>query len=250
MTFCRICGRMIPDDSAFCPGCGTQVEEAEKAAEAVTETAAAAEETVVEAATETAAAAEETVVETAAAAEETVEKAAETAETVTEAAAETVADTAEEATEMVSEPFKEVLPESVPEAKPAPAPQPAPVAVPVPAPAAKESEEQREKAKNCMILAIVGAALSEWGLPGLIVTLIARKRLAEYTEAYGAYTGMAKAGYIITRVAKPVSIFFTVFWGLYIMFFAIYWIAVMTMMAGSFSNAFNELFNQMPKIIY
>lgn len=81
-------------------------------------------------------------------------------------------------------------------------------------------DEKRAEAKKIMILAIIGAALGEFGLPGLIVTLIAKKRLNKYLEKYGQLQGMAIAARWISLAGLIFSIIMTVFWTYY--FFMIF----------------------------
>ncbi len=86
------------------------------------------------------------------------------------------------------------------------------------APSGYSSEEQRMQAKSNMTFAIVAAALAGIGLPGLILAIISRKRVRDYQETYGIpAAGYDRAARIITRIALPVSIGFTVFWVVYIL---------------------------------
>lgn len=71
-----------------------------------------------------------------------------------------------------------------------------------------------------MILAIIGAALSELGLPGLILSLVARKRVINIQKKYGKIRGMAVAAKWCALGGKIVGIFMTVFWALW--FFAVF----------------------------
>ena len=71
-------------------------------------------------------------------------------------------------------------------------------------------------AKQVMIFGIIAIALAELGLPGLILAVVAKKKAADWTAAYGPFTGKAKVGNILAKVALPVSIVMMVFWIVYI----------------------------------
>ena len=70
-------------------------------------------------------------------------------------------------------------------------------------------------AKTVMILGIVALALAELGLPGLILAIIAKNKAKQWSAAYGPFTGMAKVGNILARVALPLSIVMMVVWAIY-----------------------------------
>lgn len=70
-------------------------------------------------------------------------------------------------------------------------------------------------AKSAMIMAIVALALSELGIPGIILSAIAGKKVKAYQAQYGELTGMAKVANILSKIALPVSIVMTVFWVVY-----------------------------------
>ena len=76
------------------------------------------------------------------------------------------------------------------------------------------AEPAPEPKNGLNVMAIVGMALSELGIPGIIVSSIAKKR-ADSGEYRTPLAPLAKAGLIV-------SIVFTVFW-------AIYFIAVIAM---------------------
>lgn len=103
--YCRKCGKPIPDDSVFCPYCGTSVSAApvepveevtEEVAEEVIEPVEETIETVEQAVEDTANDAQEAV-------DEAVEEVVETAEETVEAVEETVAEPVEEAVAAVEE---------------------------------------------------------------------------------------------------------------------------------------------------
>ena len=88
-------------------------------------------------------------------------------------------------------------------------------------------------AKQVMIFGIIAIVLAELGLPGLIFAIIAKKKAAAWTAAYGPFTGMAKVGNILAKIALPLSIIMMVFW-------VIYSIVIIAVGAGS---AFYQLSN-------
>lgn len=75
--------------------------------------------------------------------------------------------------------------------------------------------EGTPSAVKVMVLGIVALALSEFGIPGIILACIARSNARKREAAVGPLTRMAKVGNILSRVALPVSIAFTVFWAIY-----------------------------------
>lgn len=83
---------------------------------------------------------------------------------------------------------------------------------PAPAPA------QSGDAKGAMIMSIIGLALSELGIPGIILCAIAKGKVKK-AEAAGATGGMVKVGKILSKIGMIVSIVMTVIWAIY--FFAI-----------------------------
>ena len=103
-------------------------------------------------------------------------------------------------------------------------PQPTPVVAPA---RPQEDPELNELAKSTMILGIVGLALSELGLPGLIVSNIAMNKAAEFERKAGGFYGKAKVGRRLAKPGKIVSTVMTIFWAVY---FSILFIAAI---AGS-----------------
>ena len=83
------------------------------------------------------------------------------------------------------------------------------------APKAADAEKNNE-GRTAMILAIIGAVLSELGIPGLILSAIAKGKVKAWEEKYGPTTGMAKAARIISTIGLVFSILMTVFWIVYI----------------------------------
>lgn len=78
--------------------------------------------------------------------------------------------------------------------------------------------EQEEQAKSALTWSIVGAALSELGLPGWIVSAKAKKRVRTAMEE-GIVGGKLKAARIVSNVGFGVSIGFTIYWALMILWF-------------------------------
>ena len=83
------------------------------------------------------------------------------------------------------------------------------------APKAADAEKNNE-GRTAMILAIIGAVLSELGIPGLILSAISKGKVKAWEEKYGPTTGMAKAARIISTIGLIFSILMTVFWIVYI----------------------------------
>ena len=127
------------------------------------------------------------------------------------------------------------------EPKPAPVPVPAAPAAPAVQAEAPVSDEQNAAAKNVMVFGIVAAALSELGLPGLILSLIAKRKVRDYEAQYGPATRKAKAGKICATVAFPVSIVMTVFWAIYCLCLLIWiiWFITSAVQNGGASISFH-----------
>ncbi len=77
--------------------------------------------------------------------------------------------------------------------------------------------EKSDLGRTAMILAIIGAALCELGIPGIILCAIAKGKVKAWEEKFGPTTGMAKAAKIIATVGLVFSIIMTVFWVIYIL---------------------------------
>lgn len=82
-------------------------------------------------------------------------------------------------------------------------------AAPVADPAAAES------ANKAMVLGIVAAATSGFGIPGIILAAISGKEIAK-AEGLGASGGKLKAAKICRKVGLILGIIMTVFWVIYI----------------------------------
>ena len=94
-------------------------------------------------------------------------------------------------------------------------PQPAPVVAPA---RPQEDPELNELAKSTMIMGIIGLALSELGLPGLIISNIAMNKAAEFESKAGGLFGKAKVGRRLAKPGKIVGLIMTIFWAVYIFF--------------------------------
>ncbi len=108
------------------------------------------------------------------------------------------------------------------------------------APKAVDSEKE-DAGRTAMILAIVGAALASFGIPGIILCAIAKGKVKAWEEKYGPATGMAKAGKIIAMVGMIVSIVMTVTWALYF----IWIIAMFGFMGAASSGALDDFFKEL-----
>lgn len=97
-------------------------------------------------------------------------------------------------------------------------PQADPVTAPV---RPQEDPELNSLAKNTMIMGIVGLALSEFGLPGLIVSCIASKKAAEFVSKAGSLYGKAKVGRALAKAGKIVGIIMTILWAFIILVYGI-----------------------------
>lgn len=100
------------------------------------------------------------------------------------------------------------------------APQPAYQAVQQPvqvAPAVNNANdpELNSLATNTMIFGIIGLALSELGIPGIILSNIAMNKAAEFESKAGSLYGKAKVGRRLAKPGKIVGIIMTIFWAIY-----------------------------------
>lgn len=92
-----------------------------------------------------------------------------------------------------------------------------------------------QMANKIMVLGIVAAALSELGIPGIILAAIAGNKVKEFLAAGGQLVRKAKAGNICRRVALPISIVMTVFW-------VVYFIVIITVVAAGVGLAQSGLY--------
>ena len=83
------------------------------------------------------------------------------------------------------------------------------------APAAASVEAAEAPASNTtaiLVLGIVAAAVSELGIPGIIVGAIGRKKAKAHLAETGSLTGKAKVGSILAKVGIILGIIMTVVW--------------------------------------
>ena len=103
---------------------------------------------------------------------------------------------------------------------PQPAPQQPAYVAPQSAPQAHDPYKD-ELAGSVLSKGIAGLALSlALGVPGIIVSAGAQRKAKEYESRYGALSGKAKVGSILSKVGLPVSIGMTVMYFLYIIILA------------------------------
>lgn len=70
-------------------------------------------------------------------------------------------------------------------------------------------------ATNTLVFGILGLALSEIGVPGIIFSAIGKNKANEYITHAGELSGKAKVGSILARIGLPVSIVMTAIWFIY-----------------------------------
>lgn len=71
-------------------------------------------------------------------------------------------------------------------------------------------------ATKVMVFGIIGLALCELGLPGVILSAIALRLANEFIQWNGGLFGQAKVGRILGKIGFIVGIVMTVFWLVYI----------------------------------
>ena len=106
--------------------------------------------------------------------------------------------------------------------------------------ASPDHAQKNAEGRTAMILAIIGVVLSELGIPGIILSAIAKGKVKAWEQKYGPATGMAKAAKIISTVGLILSIFMTVFWVLY--FFIIVGL-IAAGRSGELEEILEDLFN-------
>ena len=84
---------------------------------------------------------------------------------------------------------------------------------------AQNVERLRSQAITAMILGIVSLDLAAIGIPGWVLSIIAKGKALPIVEGYEGTPiyGFAKAGLITAKVALPLSIVMAVFWTAYIL---------------------------------
>ena len=74
-------------------------------------------------------------------------------------------------------------------------------------------DTQKQTLENqCLAFGIVGIALSETGLLGLIFSIIALSKNKTYRATYGETTNKTKTGHALGKAGLIISIIMTVFW--------------------------------------
>ena len=90
-----------------------------------------------------------------------------------------------------------------------------------PAPSYSAQGKEAPDASSLMVKGIVGAALCEIGIPGIVLGNLAVNGVEQRKSEGYEYSGMLKAAYICGKVAKIVGIIMTVFWAVYILIFVL-----------------------------
>lgn len=79
----------------------------------------------------------------------------------------------------------------------------------------QEDPELNSLATNTMIFGIIGLALSEVGIPGIILSNIALNKASEFERKAGKLFGKALVGRRLAKPGKIVGIVMTIFWAVY-----------------------------------
>lgn len=74
-----------------------------------------------------------------------------------------------------------------------------------------------------LVLGILAAALSEWGVPGIVLGAIGKKKSQVFLEENGSLTGKARAGRILSQIGFIFGIVMTAIW---VVFWVVYGIAI------------------------
>ena len=94
--------------------------------------------------------------------------------------------------------------------------------------------EQNSAAKSALILSIVGLVLAELGIPGIILSAIAKGKVKK-AIALGATGAKVKVAKILSTIGLIVSILMTIFWFLYMI------IIVGAVAYGASNGGFEEI---------
>ena len=78
-------------------------------------------------------------------------------------------------------------------------------------------EPAADNSTAILTLGIIATAVSEFGIPGIIVGAIGRKKAKKFIDDNVMIFGKAKVGSILANVGIIVGIVMTVFWALYIL---------------------------------
>ncbi len=81
---------------------------------------------------------------------------------------------------------------------------------------ARNTPEQESLCKSALVMSIVGAVLSETGIPGIIVSAIAKGKVKKAMKS-GAVGGKLKAARIVSNIGLALSIVMTIFWLFYLL---------------------------------
>ncbi len=79
----------------------------------------------------------------------------------------------------------------------------------------EDNTEKDAKAGNILTFGILSVIFAEFGIVGLIMAIIARRKVAEFVEQYGETSGRATVGKHLSTGGYIASIVMTVFWGIY-----------------------------------
>lgn len=93
--------------------------------------------------------------------------------------------------------------------------------------------EQESMAKSALTWSIVGLVLAEFGLPGIIVSAIAKGKVKKATAA-GTIGGKLKAARILSNIGLALSIVMTIIWAIYTIVIA--GVVIYGISEGSFEN--------------
>lgn len=77
-----------------------------------------------------------------------------------------------------------------------------------------QNADSTAKARTLMILGIIAAALSELGIPGIILGAIGLKKAKAFIAEFGSTWGMSKAGRILSKVGLILGIIMTIVWAI------------------------------------
>ena len=117
-----------------------------------------------------------------------------------------------------------------------------PVETPVYVAAAPQNTpEQASAAKSALIFSIIGLALAEMGLPGIILSAIARGKVKK-AQALGAIGGKVKTANILSLIGLIASIVMTVVWVIYI-------IVMIALVVGLAYGAYNGYYDSMLNVL-
>ena len=79
-----------------------------------------------------------------------------------------------------------------------------------------EAVKVQDNSTSIMVLGILALALCEFGIPGIILGAIAKKKANKFAKDHGMIYGKAKVGRILGNFGFIIGIVMTVFWVIYI----------------------------------